>query len=158
MGRYINPNEVNEGGGLPDEGRYLCEVKECVEKRSGKGDAYYNLSLVDVRSGDFLAYDVCMLEGRGNGMGLKKLEALGAASKDDAGGWHVNDASMIVGCRAFVVLKHDTYNDKTRAVVDVKGTDWCGYAPEDYEPEPVKVSKGQASDPDDAFKGDDIPF
>lgn len=152
--KQILDDNVNEGGKLVPEGWHHAEVYECKEKRSARGDGYYNLELVDARTKDLIAYDVCMLEGKGNGIGIKKLSTLGAASRNETGnGWIVQPCEQVVGMRAYVYVQHEQYEwegqQRTRCKVPIDhGT--VGYRSDGDVPEEGLAG---SSEPED-----DVPF
>lgn len=159
---FVPDSDVNDSDfSLPAPGWHKVEVSEAEKKRSSRNDAMFNLTLVDPATKKILGWDVAMLEGKGNGIGIAKLEALGAAEKLD-GGWNVPDAAgEIVGCRAWAYFVHEKYTkdgeEKTRAKVSIDfGSK--GYMPEDDTPPAVEMAT-KAGDGADPFNDDlDVPF
>lgn len=152
----ISKDRVNEAGGLATEGWHRAVVSDCQAKTSGKNEAYYNIAF-ESPDGQFLAYDVAMLEGRGNGIGIAKLMALGAC--EDLGDSYEYDMPMHVqGKEAWIYLRHEEYDGKTRCKVDIN-QGRCGYLPlsnppaESLQAPPAYAQPDPAADPDD-----DIPF
>lgn len=156
----IPKSEVSEGG-LAAKGWHEAVVSDCEEKvAKGSGNRYYNLAF-ESPAGEFLAYDVAMLEGKGNGIGIKKLMALGCC--DDVGdSYDYAHAHEVKGSRCWIFLDHETYDGKTRAKVDIR-TGQCGYLP--LSSPPPESQRASSAEPDpygDASQGDDpdddIPF
>lgn len=111
---FVPDSQVNDSDfSLPAPGWHRIEVAK-AEKRRSKGatkDAYFNLELVDPNSKTILGWDVAMIEGRGNGIGITKLATLGAAVRRE-GGWDVPDnGGEIVGCRGWAYFVHREYTD-----------------------------------------------
>jgi hypothetical protein len=98
----INKKDVQ--GGIVEEGWHRGRVKECSAKISQAGDSYYNLAFEDPVTEQFLVYDVAMLEGRGNGIGIAKLLALGAC-RDGGEQWDYDLPDQIEGMECFIFIK-----------------------------------------------------
>lgn len=145
--RTILDRDIDDANGLPKEGWHAVEVSACEEKRSQRGEDYYDASLIDATTGKWLCYDVIMLCGRGAGYGIRKLRALGAATRNESGdGWNILSASRLVGVRAFAHLHHAE-------------NEWKGEKRMRCE---VSAHQGEAGyrtkdDPPEGFT-DDIPF
>lgn len=149
-------DQIHEG--LPDPGWHLAEVKAATRKTSRAGDAMYNLELC-TPAGDWICYDHIMLEGKGNGIGFRRLFALGAA-RDQGDSVEYAEAHQLVGKRVYVFIQHEEYNDKKVAKVGIS-QGRAGYLPESEPPD----EQPGAADPwedvdDDEFEAedDDIPF
>lgn len=156
--RRVSRKEVDNSG-MPAEGRYFAEVSACEEKSSKSGDDYYNLSFTEVGTGRFLCYDIAMLEGKGAGIGVKKLKAVGGAV-EEGDEYAIKPAGEVIGGRVYLHLVHESYGDKTRCVPDFK----CDAAPFGYEPcdppsVPAPSAPSTVPDPfSDADGNDNIPF
>jgi hypothetical protein len=81
---HISPEEAKkaQAGGYAPAGRHLCECVEDTEKKSQKAphSPYINARFVVVggeHDGMTKCWDVLMLGGKGMGIGVTKLEALG---------------------------------------------------------------------------------
>ena len=155
----IPKDQVNDATGMVAEGWHKARVSDCQAKvAKSSGDAYYNLSL-ETLAGDFIAYDVAMLEGKGNGIGIAKLLALGAA-KDEGDCYEYDSAGQLRGRRAWVYVTHEEYEGKTRCKVDIRQGK-CGYLPEDQQPPDVAAGGDAGGPPDDGappYDDSDIPF
>lgn len=110
----INVREGREqeaGGGMLPGGTYLAEVRnDAKEKDSAKGDPYFAVTFKVAegeRAGEFLCNDAIMLGGKGFGIGMKKLRALGfdVDSKDDL----EIEASDLIGRRARLTVAEQAY-------------------------------------------------
>lgn len=154
----ISKDQVSDVGGLAAEGWHRAVVKDCEAKTSSKSEGYYNL-VFESPDGQFLCYDVAMLEGRGNGIGIAKLLALGAC-QDMGDSYEYDAAHQVRGKECYVFLRHEEYDGKTRCKVDIKEGK-CGYLPLSDPPMEANVSPAvwvaeeiaSTTDPDD-----DIPF
>ena len=105
-----------------DAGVYIAEIEGCNEKVSpSSNDRYLNVRLRDEKTKRFLCFDVIMLTGKGKDIGFTKLTQLGI---NDTGGELT--AASLVGKRVYVYLKHEPYNGKVRAKVDIRKFK-CGY-------------------------------
>lgn len=107
-----------------EAGIYNVEVADAEEKTSAAGNSYFNIRLKDIGSGKSLCFDILMLNGKGIRIGLAKLSRLGFVPGED------NEivAAQLIGKRAWVSVKNDTYEGKTRLVVDINAkTSGCGY-------------------------------
>lgn len=135
---------IHESGGRT--GWQMARVGNCEMKKSSKGDRYYNVAL-ETPGGDFLCYDVLMLEGPGNGIGFAKLFALGAA-EDLGDEVRFDTAEEIIGKRAWVYVGTETWQGKRRRKVDIAEGN-AGYLAEHETP--------PTDDPDDGY-GPDIPY
>lgn len=76
---WADMDKDNGGGRMMPPGIYLCEVIEAREGVSKKtGDPYFRLDLAAVDFGrKKICDDILMLGGKGAGIGLRKLMALG---------------------------------------------------------------------------------
>jgi len=116
-------------------GVYLAQVKSVeVKSSSTNGDKYLNLCFGAVDfEGQTLCFDIAMLEGRGRGIGTKKLEALGVPTDQDE-----FEEAALVGVRVYVNLVEETYEGEARMKVNIKPKDsYCGYWPESEKPDGV---------------------
>lgn len=91
--------KVDEHADLFPQGTFLLEVDDCVQKFSKKGDGMFAVKLRDVYSGRTL-FENWMMEGRGQGMSVPKLRALGL----DLTG--MIEAQDCVGRRMIASVKH----------------------------------------------------
>lgn len=147
-------DQIHEG--LPEPGWYLAEVTAATRKTSRAGDAMYNLELC-TPGGDWLCYDNIMLEGKGNGIGFRRLFALGAA-RDQGDSVEYAEAHQLVGKRAYVYLKHGEWEGKKRAEVDVS-QGRAGYLPPNEPPDEQPGAVDSREDADEFEpEADDIPF
>lgn len=124
--------------GLPVPGIYPAEVHSVEEKKSKKPpySTYLKVKLVSIETRDTLCYDMIMLEGKGRGMGQRKLRVLGV----DETTQEIDPASL-VGRRAFVAIIHEPYGDRLQAKVDgYAETSICGYWPYDGPPPPGTIA------------------
>ena len=104
--------------GLPEEGEHLAYLHRATLGRSTKGEEKAELEFQS-DGGGFLCYDTVMLEGKGLGIGLKKLQQLGVARKDEERGkWTVDDIEEWTGRSVCLTIHHEEFNGKTRAKVD----------------------------------------
>lgn len=132
-------------------GTYLVTVKECKEGISKKGDAFFNVRL-NTESFDgretTLCFDILMMEGKGAGIGLAKLQALGIPK-----GTADVSAQDLIGRRAWVNVDSQTYDGKTHLKVYTTFDPFeLGYWPESEPPDGV-------SEPSVSIKPDeDVPF
>ena len=136
--RQILDNEVDAGNGLPPAGWHRVEVRTCEEKHSKNGNDYYSVELVDPLKRKLLAYDNVMLSGNATGMGLRKLRALGAATRNaEDTGWDILPPAQVVGKSGYASLVHEEYEwdgtSRTRVVVSIKDGE-CGYHPNGEPP------------------------
>lgn len=115
---FIPKSEINESGGLAAEGWHLVRINRCDQKRSKDGELMYNWSMVDSKTREFIGYDVIMLEGKGNGIGIKKLLAIGLA-EDHGDGYDYAEPSQCDGTEAWAYIYHDTYSGKKSCKVDI---------------------------------------
>lgn len=142
----IDWNASSSGGYGP--GLHLVMVGKAEEKRSKKGDAYFNLRL-DTESFDgnkgTLCFDVVMVQGGGAGIGLAKLKALGFDNARD-----VIEPEDIQGRRAWVNVDFEWYDGKKRlkVVTNFEPTFTCGYWPENEKPEGYSMARAPVSDDD----------
>lgn len=104
-------------------GAYLVEILKAEERWSKNNALYFNVRLgaVDYDM-DTLCFDVFMLEGRGRGMGTKKLEAFGVPK-----GQAEVHASELEGQRAYVFVIEDDWDGKKRLKPATKKGTHCGY-------------------------------
>lgn len=149
----LRKDQVNEVGGLAAEGWHLARVNDCKAKTSGKAEAYYNLAF-ETPAGDFLSYDIAMLEGKGNGIGIAKLLALGAC-EDIGDAYDYDLPAHIVGKECWIYLRHEEYDGKKRCKVDIS-EGRCGYLP--LGSPPPGMNGAGASRDDSVDDDDDIPF
>lgn len=160
----INKKDVQ--GGLVEVGWHRARVKECRAKISQGGDSYYNLAFEDPESEQFLSYDVAMLEGRGNGIGIAKLVALGAC-RDNGEEWNYDLPEQIEGMECYIFIAREPYIDrktgetKAGSKVDIS-QGRCGYLPLEQPPvgmgyEPVTPRSG-GNEAVPMEQDDDIPF
>ena len=158
MGFTIPKNEVNDGGEfeLPHEGWHRCEVTKCEARTSSKGDKMYNLTLCEPGTSSVLAWDVCMLEGPGNGIGFRKLQLFGCV-EDLGDSYDVCVPRNVEGVRAWCYLRHEEYNGKTNAKVDI-GHGEAGYQVWDW-PGPAGSGVGGGRQDIGPLDDDsDVPF
>jgi len=105
-------------------GAYLVEVLDAQEKRSSSSGALMfsiRLGAVDFESRT-LCFDNLMLEGKGRGMGTKKLQAFGIQE-----GAEEVLASQLEGKRAYVFVVEDEYKGKKSLKPALKKGTHCGY-------------------------------
>lgn len=126
---------------LPAEGKYLAEVKRAEEKHTKTGDIMFILEFKDVTTGASLVTDFLSFGKAGYGMAKSKLQSLGLVAHG-VKGFDITP-SECVGARAFIFIKHEIYNDKEVAKVDIK-QGIVGYEPEFGAP-PVDESQLPAS-------------
>lgn len=146
--------DKDSGPELLPAGTYLVEVQEASEKNSkASGDPYFELKLRAVDHGRLLCYDIAMLAGKGRGIGMGKLEALGIEP-----GTPELIAGDLIGKRAYAAVTEESYKGTPRLRVDINAdTSICGYWPEDETPPSVNHGEPQeaaVAEEDD----DDIPF
>jgi len=148
MGFRINNEDVPETG-MPEEGKHVdAVIADATLKRSHAGDQMVNVCIAKDGSKEILVYDNIMLGGKGLGIGLAKLQAIGLAVRDDDG-WDVEDVEAWAGQRCFTVhIKHGEFNGRKRAEVDFDAPNF-GYEKQ----EPGNDDERTAPDEDD-----DIPF
>ena len=104
---------------IPPEGEHLAFLTSVDLKRSRKGESMVSMQFNGHDSGFMLCNDVVMLEGRGLGIGLKKLEQLGVAKHDDEERrWRVLDVEDWVGRAVYLTLVHEEWRGKNRARVN----------------------------------------
>lgn len=149
----IDWNGGDTGGFLP--GVYLAEVANAEEKRSKSGDAYFNLRL-DSSSLDgetrCLCYDIVMCQGKGAGIGLAKLKALGFDSTRDA-----IEPSDLKGRRVWVNVDWDEYEGKKRLKIVTEFNPFeCGMWAENDPPEGATSSVFEPTA--EPVNVDDTPF
>lgn len=135
------PEEGSASKMMP--GRYLAEVGTKAEVRMSKKTEhpYFNVPFLAVDFGNaFLCYDVIMLDGKGRGMGQKKLEALGF----DKGVPSI-ESSDLIGRRVYVEVTEDEWNGKIRLQVDAGSSPYCGYWPESENPGEVREPSDSAA-------------
>ena len=130
-------------------GIYNVEVADAEERTSAAGNKYFNIRLKEMEGGKSLCFDILMLNGKGVRIGLAKLSRLGfVPGQDDE-----IVAAQLIGKRAWVEVKEDSYEGKTRLVVDINAkSSACGYWSED---EPPSVA---SNDGDDTDILKDVPF
>lgn len=129
MVRYTASDvEKANASGLPAEGKYLGEIDKSDEKYSQSGDPMFNVAFKDVSTGHRLCFDTIMMGGRGMGIGHKKLLILGVVAEGEKE-FDV-EAHQLLGKRAVLTLKHETFNGKTNAKPDFKANAGFGYEPE----------------------------
>lgn len=112
-------------------GIYHVEVADSEERTSARGDTYFSVRLKEMESGNSLCFDNLMLTGNGLRIGLAKLSRLGFKKEQD------EDivAAQLIGRRAYVCVKEETYEGTTRLTVDIKAkTSACGYWSEENPP------------------------
>lgn len=152
---FVPDSEVNDSDfSLPAPGWHRVEVAKAEKKRSKSAsrDAYFNLELVNPDTKSILGWDVAMLEGKGNGIGIKKLAALGAATRQD-GGWVVPDnPGEVVGCRGWAYFVHKEYTDsegkaKIGTKVDIDHGE-KGYLAEDDTPPSAEMPTADGTEDD----------
>lgn len=136
--------------GLPAEGEHLAYLRKATLKNSQRGEEMAELEFQS-NGGGLLCYDTVMLEGRGLGIGLKKLQQLGVALKDeDRGKWVVDDIETWEGRQVYLTIRHEEFNGKTRAKVDFE-VEGFGYRMVGADVEPPDKASTYADD-------EDIPF
>lgn len=126
-------------------GIYLVEIKDAKDEISkSAGDQMITLALHDVKTGDYLCHDRIMMGGKGENIGLDKLEVLGIGEGDSF------ETGSLVGKRIWVSCEERDWNNEKQLQVDIsaKGSQ-AGFWPEGKPPEGAKPAK-----PTD----DDIPF
>lgn len=142
-------------------GVYAVEVTACVSKNAKKtGDEYFGVKLCAL---DFnrkkLCEDILMMAGKGAGIGIRKLKALGFTKADGD-----IAAAQLIGKRAFVFVDVEefTKDDGTstsRMKVDIKAENSeAGYWPEFPAPEGVELRKPKAGDPNTFDNPAEDPF
>lgn len=145
-----------------DPGVYLCEVIKAEEKKSRSGDVMFPVELRGVAPAarNLSVFDFIMLGGKGKGMGLAKLSALGIP-KDFRGELR---PAQIIGKRVWLFLEWDEYTDsdgKTRRNLkpDPNQGSHCGYQPESDPPEGAAVATiAKSDDRDEPLSPNDVPF
>ena len=116
----------------PAPGIYHVKVASCEERTSKAGNVYFSVRLTKVDGDQTVAFDTIMLSGKGVPMGLAKLTALGFIPGDK----EELLAAELLGKRAYVSVKEDEYEGKTRLVVDISASgSKCGYWDEENPPE-----------------------
>lgn len=113
-------------------GVYHVKVASCEERTSKAGNVYFSVRLSKVDGDKTVAFDTIMLSGKGVPMGLAKLTALGFIPGDK----EELLAAELLGRKAYVSVKEDEYEGKTRLVVDINARgSKCGYYDEENPPE-----------------------
>jgi len=113
-------------------GVYHVKVSSCEERTSKAGNVYFSVRLTQLEGDKTVAFDTIMLSGKGVPMGLAKLTALGFIPGDK----EELLAAELLGKKAFVAVKNDEYEGKTRLVVDINASgSKCGYWDEENPPE-----------------------
>lgn len=123
------------------EGRYRFEVRGCeekVSKSSGASMFVVGLSALDW-GGEMLCQDIIMLGGKGAGIGIQKLKALGFSGTE-----REIKAGELVGRRGFCNLGIEEYQEGDKPPVRQSKVGWekgdgsmCGYWPETVVPDGV---------------------
>ena len=107
-------------------------VASAEERESKKGDAYFSVRLKQADGEATVCFDTIMLSGKGLAMGLSKLAMLGFVP----GEREEILAAELIGKKAWISAKEDTYEGKTRLAVDISARgSRCGYWPEEDPPE-----------------------
>ena len=110
---YVDLTEADQAPASP--GIYPVYVKKCIEKDSSGGDPMFVLTLTHQKTGAPICRHNVMLAGKGKGLGVAALKALGY---DDGlkGNVYPEDVEQR---RAWVAIKHVVYKDKDQAGVDI---------------------------------------
>jgi hypothetical protein len=139
----------------PEEpGIYLVEVTKVEKRVSKKGELMLVVDFRNVASGDRIFRDFMMLEGKGRWAGDAKLALLGINPKAET-----FDEYAIIGKRAWVSLKAETYNGGQQLKPDNEAAGFqFGYCDERNKPKGA-VDPESVADLD--FKGEadkETPF
>jgi len=115
-------------------GKYLGEVKVVKEKKTNSGDNMWSLKFVD-SEGNVLCWDNLAFSDAAKGISMKKMSILGVP-KDDMGFFEINSKDELIGLRAMLDLKKDSYKDDNgkiheKLVPDFNGEGDFGYSPAD---------------------------
>lgn len=103
----IKKSDVNlDGRHIAREGRYLAVLEDAKARKSKKGDLMWAVTFQRGEDGAFLCYDTIMLEGKGQGIGLKKLLALGAA-KEEGDEYVICDPEDARGLEVWLHIVHE---------------------------------------------------
>lgn len=149
MSWTIDDSDIPDGGGLPPEGpHHGCTIADAQLKRSNGGD---QMVKVCIAQGDrIIVWDHIMMEGKGLGIGIKKLESIGLALRGGDDKWQIPDVEEWTSVEKFTVqVKHEDWNGKPSAKVDF---DTPGFG---YGPDPGNATEAE---PDASDEDDDIPF
>ena len=146
MSPKVNWDDYNESSSPKREsfppGIYHVEVESAEERTSASGNGYFSVRLKDMESNKTVCFDIIMLQGKGIGIGLQKLMALGFSKEDSE-----IVAAELMGRRAFVALKQETYEGQKRLAVDIsaKGSS-VGYWTEDNPPQEMTPGESDVND------------
>lgn len=112
------------------EGIYPVEVDKAELRHAGStGNKMVSIALVTGPNREYVCHDNIMIEGKGRGMGQKKLKAYGYAEGEPV------SLEGFKGRRAFAAIHFREWQGKRRRNVDAdaKGS-MCGYWPADNPP------------------------
>lgn len=160
----VDPDKQRGPRELPPPGCYPLICVDAEERESKRTQhPYFNLKweiVAGPHAGSWI-FDILMLAGKGAGMGVQKIKALlgrAPAHEEEV------EAMEFLNIRAWGHVKHDTYNGKSKCVIDLEGGT-MGYEPAGAHPWPDgetndgadrNESGGADTGEPDSF--DDIPF
>ena len=121
---------TEDGFMIPPPGVYLAEVDLVESKKTKQGDTALVVQLRDVGSRVEICRDWLMLTGGGRGIGMAKLRQLGVPE-----GTPKLEPLSLVGRRVRVAIKHEPYDGKPTAKVDIAADGFrCGYLAAEEQP------------------------
>lgn len=140
-------------------GCYLAEVVTAEEKRAKtSGNPMISLRWVAVDHGrQHLAWDNLLLGGKGKGIGLRRLEALGVER-----GTKNIDVNKLVGRQCYIHLVEEEYQGKKKLAVALDRGTHMGYSAQ--KPDVGVIEQETPSNVGDDFfspsedEGGDVPF
>lgn len=131
---FIDFTDDGPAWGAKEPGDYAAEVDGCEEKVSKKGAALFVVAFKDINTGNALCDDVIMLEGKGKGIGIAKLRALGFEENFQGD----MSAAELIGRRCIVHLSWDDYGGKKQLRPNMKEGDYCGYSKIESQPKAIQ--------------------
>lgn len=110
-------DDCSEGFPCGEPGEYEGEVIDVKERvTQNDGDEMWSLQFKDVQTGETICFDNLVFSKKGAGIAYTKLKQLGL-SRNEAG-FYECESSDLIGLRATLILKKDTYKDVDKLVPD----------------------------------------